>query len=220
MNFVHNLFEAKRLERIEKEGRRLYVTEEGNQYPSVTTVLSWLSRKHIDRWKAAVGHEVANRISSGAARNGTAVHNVAEKYVLNDPTWKDAMPIAVEQFLRIKPYLDENVSEIYGVELQMYSNELQVAGTADLICKYNGKPTLLDFKTSRRKKSKEDILSYFLQACAYSQMVKEHYDMDIEQIVILMAVADDEPLVFVEPIESYITLAQKYFKFYQEGKLN
>jgi ATP-dependent exoDNAse (exonuclease V) beta subunit len=220
MNFVHNLFEAKRLERIEKEGQRLYVTEEGNQYPSVTTVLSWLSRKHIDRWKAAVGHEVANRISSGAARNGTAVHNVAEKYVLNDPTWKDAMPIAVEQFLRIKPYLDENVSEIYGVELQMYSNELQVAGTADLICKYNGKPTLLDFKTSRRKKSKEDILSYFLQACAYSQMVKEHYDMDIEQIVILMAVADDEPLVFVEPIESYMTLAQKYFKFYQEGKLN
>jgi genome maintenance exonuclease 1 len=220
MNFVHKLFEEKTLNRIEEDGKRLYVTDEGNRYPSVTTVLSYLSAKSIRQWKERVGHEVANRISSGAARNGTAVHNVAEKYVLNDPTWKDEMPIAIDQFLRIKPYLDENVTEIYGVELRMYSDELQTAGTADLICLYNGVPTVLDFKTSRRRKSKDDILSYFMQGTAYSIMVKEHYGVDIEQIVILMAVTDDAPIVFVEPVEQYKPMVRKYFDLHSKGKLS
>ena len=217
--FKHNLFEQKKLNRVHEDGKRLYVTESGNRYPSVTTALSYLSRKHIERWRRNVGAEVANRISSGAARNGTAVHNVAEKYVLNDPTWKNEMPIAIDQFIRIKPYLDKNVDEIYGIELQMWSEEFQVAGTADLICSYNGKPTMLDFKTSRRVKTKESILSYFLQACAYSQMANELYGFNVEQIVILMTVSNGGAIEFVEPIDSYMPLARKFFQLYSAGKL-
>ena len=219
MNFVHKLFEPKTLKRVQEDGKRLYLTEDGNYYPSVTTALSYLSRKGIQEWRNRVGHEVANKIGNEAARAGTAVHNVAEKYVLNDPTWKDAMPIPVEKFNTIRPYLDENVDEIYGIELQMYSDQLKTAGTADLICKYDGTPTVLDFKTSRRRKSKDDILSYFMQGTAYSIMVKEHYGMDIEQIVILMAVTDDSPLVFIEPVDKYEPMVRKYFKLYTEGRL-
>ena len=219
MNFVHELFEPKTLKRVSENGKRLYVTEDGQYYPSVTTALSYLSRKGIQKWKDRVGHDVANKIGSEAARAGTAVHNVAEKYVLNDPTWKDAMPIPVEKFKTIQPYLDENVNKIYGVELQMYSDQLKTAGTADLICEYDGVPTVLDFKTSRRPKTKDQILNYFMQGTAYSIMVKEHYDMDIEQIVILMAVTDDSPLVFIESVSKYEPMVRKYFQLYTEGRL-
>ena len=129
------------------------------------------------------------------------------------------MPIPLEKFKTIQPYLDENVDEIYGIELQMYSDQLKTAGTADLICKYNGVPTVLDFKTSRRPKTKDQILNYFMQGTAYSIMVKEHYGMDIEQIVILMAVTDDQPLVFIEPVAQYEKMVRKYFELYTAGKL-
>ena len=219
MNFVHKLFVEKPLERVSEDGKRLYVTEEGNCYPSVTTALSYLSRKGIQEWKNRVGHDVANKIGNEAARAGTAVHNVAEKYVSNDSTWKDDMPIPVEKFNTIRPYLDENVDEIYGIELRMYSDELKTAGTADLICRYNGINTVLDFKTSRRPKTKDQILNYFMQGTAYSIMVKEHYDMDIDQIVILMAVNDDRPIVFIEPVSQYEKMVRQYFRLYSEGKL-
>ena len=220
MNFVHKLFEPKKLNRVHEEGKRLYLTEEGNYYPSVTTALSYLSRKGIQEWRNRVGHDVANKIGNEAARAGTAVHNVAEKYVSNDSTWKDEMPIPVEKFNTIRPYLDENVDEIYGIELQMYSDQLKTAGTADLICRYNGINTVLDFKTSRRPKTKDQILNYFMQGTAYSIMVKEHYGMDIDQIVILMAVNDESPLVFIEPVSQYEKMVRQYFRLYSEGKLD
>ena len=219
MKFEHKLFEKKTLKRVNEDGKRLYLTEEGNYYPSVTTALSYLSRKGIQRWRQRVGEAVANKIGSEAARAGTAVHNIAEKYVLNDPTWKDAMPIPLQKFKTIQPYLDEYVTEIYGIELQMYSDELKTAGTADLICQFDGRNTVLDFKTSRRRKNKDDILSYFMQGTAYAIMVKEHYDMNIEQIVILMAVNDDSPIIFVEPVSKYEAMVRKYFDLYTQGKL-
>jgi genome maintenance exonuclease 1 len=125
----------------------------------------------------------------------------------------------LEKFKTIQPYIDEHVNKIYGIELQMYSDQLKTAGTADLICEYDGVPTVLDFKTSRRRKTKDQILNYFMQGTAYSIMVKEHYGLKIEQIVILMAVNDDSPLVFSEPVSSYEKMVRKYFQLYTEGKL-
>ena len=59
---------------------RKYATPDGNRYPSVTTVLSILSEEFIQRWRARVGAEEANRISHRASTRGTAVHSIIEKY--------------------------------------------------------------------------------------------------------------------------------------------
>lgn len=218
--FALKLFEPKKLKQINEDGRRLYVTEGGEKYPSVTTALSLIGRKKLNEWRRRVGFDKANKIGQQAARAGTAVHNVAEKYVLGEDISKEN-PIALSKFNTIKPYLDNNVDEIYGIELRMYSDELKTAGTADLICRYNGKNTLLDFKTSKRRKSKEDILSYFLQCSAYSIMAKEHYNFDVEQIVILMTIAEEPtPEIFVEDINNYINKTRKYFEYYHQGLLS
>jgi genome maintenance exonuclease 1 len=218
--FNYELFEPKSLKRINEDGQRLYVTESGEKYPSVTTALGKIGKKKIYEWRKRVGNEAANKISTQASRAGTAVHNIAEDYVLGQLNEKEANPIALNTFRTIQPQLDQNVDTLYGVELQMYSDELKTAGTADLICLYDGKPTILDFKTSKRWKKKEEITTYFMQGAAYAQMVKEHYDMDIEQIVILMAVGGGEgSLVFKEDISDWMPMTRKYFDLYHKGKL-
>ena len=217
--FALKLFEPKQLKQINEDGRRLYVTESGEKYPSVTTALGALSRKKIWEWRKRVGAEVANKISTQASRAGTAVHNVAEDYLLGN-SLEEHNPIALNTFNTIKPLLDDNVGDVYGVELRMYSDTLKTAGTADLICQYNGKNTVLDFKTSKRWKKKEEITTYFMQSAAYAQMVKEHYDMDIEQIVILMAVGQGEGhLLFVEDVSDWKTMTAKFFDLFHKGKL-
>lgn len=218
-DFALKLFEAKQLKQINENGQRLYVTETGEKYPSVTTALGALNRKKIWEWRQRVGAEAANKISTQASRAGTAVHNVAEDYILGN-SLEAHNPIALNTFNTIKPLLDDNVGDVYGVELRMYSDQLRTAGTADLICQYNGKNTVLDFKTSKRWKKKDEITTYFMQSAAYAQMVKEHYDMDIEQIVILMAVGQGEGhLVFVEDVKDWKAMTTKFFDLYHKGKL-
>ena len=217
--FALKLFEPKPLKRINEDGKRLYVTESGEKYPSVTSALGALSRKKIWEWRKRVGAETANKISTQASRAGTAVHQIAEDYILGQMK-EDVNPIALNTFQTIQPYLDEHVDEIYGVELQMYSDELKTAGTSDLICRYAGQNTILDFKTSKRWKSKDQIHSYFMQGAAYATMVKEHYDMDIERIVILMAVgAGEGAMVFNEALEDWQPMTRKFFDLYHKGKL-
>lgn len=219
--FDYELFESIDLKRVNEDGKRLYLTETGEKYPSVTTVLSYFSRKGIAAWRKRVGHETANKISTQAAGFGTAMHDIAEKYILGTLVEKEANPIALSSFRTIQPYLDDNVDKIYGVELRMYSHELQTAGTADLICRYEGKNTLLDFKTSRKRKTRDDIYSYFIQCAAYAVMVKERYDMDIEQAVILMAIRDDNnPEIFVEDIEPWVRMTRKFFDLHNRGLLS
>ena len=62
-------------------GVRLYETPEGNKYPSITTVLSVRNKKGLFEWRKRVGEEVANKISTGAARRGTRMHSLFEQYL-------------------------------------------------------------------------------------------------------------------------------------------
>lgn len=146
-------------------------------------------------WKAKVGEAEATRISVQAARRGTAVHNIAERYILNEETYygNNEMPINVESFKPIKKVLDDCVDNILGVELPLSSKALGVAGRTDLVAEYNGKTSIIDFKTSKRLKKAEWIESYFLQSTIYSMMFERMYSIAVPQIVIIITV-DDEPV--------------------------
>ena len=62
---------------------RLYKTPEGDEFPSVTTVLGYRSKEAILAWRKRVGEEEANRISRHAAGRGTKVHYLAEDHINN-----------------------------------------------------------------------------------------------------------------------------------------
>ena len=124
------------------------------------------------------------------------------------------MPTTTSLFLDIQPFVDSNLEEVYGIEYPLYSDRLRAAGTSDLICKYAGKPTVLDYKTSSKRKKEEWIENYFIQSTAYALMVKERYDLDIEQIVIMIAVEGDNPQVFVKDPSDYVKKTISIFDTY------
>ena len=118
---------------------------------------------------------------------------------MNDPDYlKGQMPANISSFKYIKPYLDENVGLIAGLELPLYSDILRVAGRSDCIAKWKGKWSIIDFKTSKREKKHQDIHHYFMQASCYSTMFFERTGKVIPQIVIIITVDDSPPQIFVK----------------------
>jgi hypothetical protein len=185
------------------KGGRKYQTPNGD-YPSITTLLGNLSKKAIMEWRDRVGHEEANKISRQAAGRGTAVHAVCENYVNNDPDYaKGLMPNILHDFKRIKDILDTRIGIVYGQELPLYSDHLGVAGRVDCVAEFDGKLSIIDYKTSRKTKKKEWIESYFMQECFYAIAWEERTGIPITQLVTIISVDDAEPQVFIEHRDNY-----------------
>ena len=65
--FVHEPIELSEMKSVTTEDGRRYQTPEGLELPSITTVLSILSRKSIAAWRKRVGEKKANAISKQAS---------------------------------------------------------------------------------------------------------------------------------------------------------
>lgn len=214
--FNHNLVPEIHIETTSIDGKRYYVLPDGRKFRSVTTVLSEsLDKTALLEWRKKVGEDEANKISTQAARRGTAVHSLCEKYVLNQDGLelrKGAMPSSLDAFNSIKPIIDQSVGTILGVELPLYSVALNTAGRCDLIAEFNGVPSVIDFKTSRKLKKEEWIESYFLQTTVYAMMFEWIYKIAIPQIVILIAVDHEPPQVFVKDRGQYVNRVLEIFR--------
>lgn len=213
IQFNHIHHDIPKLTRIDGTGARKYETPSGKAYPSVTSVLGILGKADILAWRQRVGEEEANRVSARAARRGTAVHSLCEDYLLNKNP--KVGPFDLETFNSLRPLLDK-INNIHCLETQLYSDHLQVAGTVDCIAEYEGRLSIIDFKTSKRVKSRDDIHGYFMQTAAYAVMFEERTGIPVDTLVILMSVDDDTPLVFKEKrddwINTFIELREDYSK--------
>ena len=79
--------------------------------------------------------------------------------------------------------------------------------------------TIIDFKTSRYIKKKEKITNYFAQGAAYSIMWEERTGMVVPNIVIIMDVDHEKPLVFVEHRDNWTDLLHNTIKEYRTRKM-
>lgn len=178
---------------------RLYSLPNGKKLPSITSVLSILSEDSIREWRAKVGEEEANKVSRRASMRGTAVHSTIEKYLNNDETYLDTVNHVVRKnFNDLKPILDSRIGKIILQEAPLYSEHLGIAGRVDCIAEFDGVISVIDFKTSRRTKTKENIEGYFIQESAYAIMFEERTGIPIVNLVTIISVDDEEPQVFVE----------------------
>lgn len=199
-----------------EQGRK-YLTPSGNLYPSVTTVLSSYNKKQILEWRNRVGDEAANKIAGKASRRGTSVHYVCEQYLLNlmnDMRMKMMMPNVKELFLQLRDHLDQNIGKIYCLEQALYSDKLQIAGRVDCIAEWQGQLSVIDFKTSTKKKNEDNILNYFMQCSAYAEMFEEITGMPIEQIVVAIATEEGESQFFVRNKKDYLENLHSYVSQY------
>lgn len=198
--FIHHDF-AKLERDTAADGRRVYKTPEGNLYPSVTSVTGITSTFNKSAWIQRVGVDEANRITQRALDRGTRVHSLCENYLLGNELNIDMFDIEMWTAMR---KLVDRIDNIHCLETPLYSNFLQTAGTVDCIGEFDGKLSVIDFKTSSRVKERDDIHNYFEQTAAYAVMFEELTGIPIGRLVILMAIDDEEPRVFVEKRDGWI----------------
>ncbi len=200
------------------DGRRYYTSPKGKRLPSVTTVVGAMKKQSIMEWRNRVGEVEANRVSKLATGRGNRVHDLAERYLKNEKIeWVREMPDAVEMFRTLIPHI-HRINNIHYIEQALWSESIGLAGRVDLIAEWDGVLSVIDFKTSKRIKQREDIQDYFAQCTAYSGMYEEQVGVPIEQLVIVMAVENEEPLIFVEKTEDHINTLIEHISFYRNNK--
>ena len=193
--------------------KRFYETPDGKLYPSITTVLSTRNKKGLFEWRKKVGDEVANYVARTSAARGTAVHHMCEDYLNNFPMeWPDKWSEHEKKFLpfclfkQLENKVLQKIDNIRSQECALFSNKYRVAGRVDCIAEYNGKLSIIDFKTSTKERNDEWNENYYIQASAYAEMFEEQTGTPIEQIVILVVTEDGAVQEFVKEKYDYIPL--------------
>jgi len=198
------------------DGFRFYDID-GKAYPSITTVLGIQKKEQLQDWRNKIGEDVANWEMGRAARRGKATHTLIEQYLKGlTPSERSVLPLGL--FRLIKPYIDQ-IDNIHCLETIMYSKKLTIAGQVDCIAEYNGKLSVIDFKTANKERQESWIENYFMQTTAYAQMYEEIFGKKIEQIVILLASEDGSTQSFIKETKDYMTPLMKsiddFYKYYE-----
>jgi len=209
------------LEAETTDSGRMYVTPEGNKYPSVTTVIGAKSKKSILEWRNRVGEKEANRISSRASSRGTSLHSMNEDYLNNmfdENKYKDKV-LPLYMFKCLRPFLDK-INNIHTLEGALYSDKLKLAGRVDCIAEYENELAIIDFKTSTEPKKREWIDNYIAQECAYAMMYYERTGVKVKKLVTLIACEDGEIQVFQEyDIMKYMKVLMEYIRAYEQQRI-
>ena len=198
-----------------KNGKRHYVTPSGELYPSITTVLGELSKAAIQKWRKRVGETEANKISGKASRRGTKLHSVCEAYIQNKEEYLNGeTPHIVELFKTIEPFF-ERVDNVQGVELALYSEHFGIAGRTDCIAEFDGTLSVIDYKTSNKIKKKEWCEKFFAQGAFYGIAYEELTSIPVPQVVIIIAVENEQPQLFVEKRDDWVDKIWEAKKLYE-----
>jgi len=206
--FNLDFVELPKIKRVQVDGKRHYQLADGEcvPYPSVTTILSGCkkSKKALHEWRKRVGAETANKISKQATERGTSVHQLIEDYCQNKESEGKVMPNAADMFSRLRDVANESIDNIKLVEGLMYSEYLRAAGTVDMVAEFNGKLSVIDWKTSTRRKTRSRCYNYFKQEAAYAVMYEEMTGQPITQLVTVVTDQEGGSQVFIEHRDEWI----------------
>lgn len=199
---INNRFAYQALDRVTNDdGTRFYTCPKtGKPLPSVTTVLSHTADKTaIKLWEEWVGERRANAARKQATNLGTHMHLHLECHIQGVPRPGGNNLVRV-QGRRMADIIIEKcltkVDEVWGWETPLYFPDLY-AGTTDLIGVYDGKPAIMDYKTAKKIRTREQIGDYFCQGAAYALAHNYHYGTDIDRVVIFMVSRDLRQETFI-----------------------
>ena len=197
--------------------KRFYVTPECKEYPSITTVLSPRNKEGLMKWRKKVGNDVATHIANKAAVRGSKVHKMCEDYLNGldmEKHKKDFLPYCL--FNELKNQTFDNINDVIGQELVLYSDKYKIAGRTDLIANYKGELSIVDFKTSTNERKDSYNENYYIQTSAYAEMFEELTGQPINQIVILVVTEDGIVQEFIKDKQEYIPLLEQTLEEWYE----
>ena len=200
-------------QRFEVHGSREYDFGD-KRLPSVTTILSRTKdQEFLNKWKAKVGEQEAERIKNVSSKRGTSMHKFLENYI-SDIGDDDLSSVGNEARPMAQKIIESgliNITEYYGSEVSLYYPDLY-AGSTDLVCLHNGVEAIVDFKQSNRPKREEWVEDYYMQIAAYAMAHNMMFPKrsKIEKGVIMICTPD---LYYQEFVVEGPKLQQYYWKF-------
>ena len=210
------------IDKIENEKGRFYYVD-GLPLPSVTTVLGKTKTEYdknvIKEWQERVGLEEAEKIKNDASVRGDFTHKICEDFILNKPI-PELTGNNFHLFRQVYPIISKRITNIHLLESTLFSKKLKIAGRVDCVAEFDGKLSVIDFKTARAEREDYMIGGYFVQETIYGIMFSEMYKLPIKQIVTIMAI-DNSPFrkeaqVFVKSpltyLEQAVTKVRQYYK--------
>ena len=212
MTFTHLLHpEIPKIKQININGVRYYDTPNGTLI-SITSLLKNFTPEGILEWRKAVGEDVANEVMRAAADRGSKVHKIIENCLSNKQE-NDLVgnygELAARMFSQMVPALDK-IDRIRALEKGLYSTRFGIAGRVDCIAEYDNELTVIDFKTSTRKRDERNE-THLVQASFYSLAWEERTGEKVNQIAILTTTEDgkldvyrDDPSNHVDRLEEMI----------------
>ena len=207
------------IKQINVDGVRHYETPDGT-FISITSLLKDYTPKGILEWRENVGDDVADHVMRNATARGNKVHQIIENCLSNHPE-PDLVGnhgvLAAGLFQLMIPALDK-IDQIRALERAIYSKRLRVAGRADCIAEYDGKLSIIDFKTASRKRD-EINENYLVQATFYSIAWEERTGEKIDQIVILTVTEDGALDVHKDDPSLYVKKLEEMIEEYKTGKI-
>ena len=206
---------------LDREDGHWYETKFDKVYPSISTILSDTAPEHkkngLKNWK--VNEPAHEYITKQAQDIGTQSHKIIEDYLSNNLSLEEFDLLPIAHFHNLKIFL-ENISNVTSIEQKMYSDKLKVAGTSDLIAEYNGKLSIIDYKTKRKPQIDDYMYEYYLQTTCYAQMFEEVTGHKINQIVILVSSEKNTRQEFIKTCDDYIQpMNERIEKYYLNNLL-
>ncbi|SVB59667.1 uncharacterized protein METZ01_LOCUS212521 [marine metagenome] len=219
MPFTHVLHpEITKIKQININGVRHYDTPDGALI-SITSLMKNFTPKGILEWRKNVGAEVANEVMKAATDRGSKVHKIIESCLSNKPE-NDLVgnygELPARLFNQMIPALDK-INMIRALEKGLYSTQLGIAGTVDCVAEYEGKLSIIDFKTARRKWD-EINETYLVQATFYSIAWEERTGEKVDQIAILTTTETGELHIHKDDPSKYVNRLNQMIQEYKSGR--
>lgn len=158
-----------------------YINGEGQQVPSVTTVLKIIAKDALVHWANSLGwkRRSVKEVLEETSYVGTMSHHYVEEIIKgNNPTYDEIRGIRTDLAMDIvncvKSFklwwaVNSYRVQIISIEESLVGDEC--GGTPDVICLLDGELTVLDFKTA-----KSFYYTQFLQICKCADLYENNVD--------------------------------------------
>lgn len=171
-----------------------YINKEGEYVPSVTNIIKVIPKDALIYWANSLGWKRKNvkKELEEAANIGTCVHNYIEKIIKSDKDLSLDLDI-IEKNIRLYynnetrnallSFLDWyriNRTDLKFIDIEKSMSGDFYGGTCDMICRYNNKLMIFDFKTSG-----DFYFSMFVQLSAYVRLYENETNNIVDDVAVL-----------------------------------
>lgn len=196
---------------------RYYCLSENLNVPSVTSI--------IRASKANPHRTIQNKITS-PMEVGDLMHKYLQQYLTDAPDLilKTSNSYLAQSLAQIViENLIVKLDQIWGSEVSVYYMD-KYAGTIDLIGIYDGKICVIDYKSSYKTKTIDELEDFFIQCAAYVVAHDWQYDTNIDSMMIFQVTRDgdfEQNLMNSNQMEIYkLKWFNKLETFYSELTIN